>query len=360
MRLHLWLGLGFGALLVLAGLTGSILVYYVEIDAWLHPEVASPAVVSVAGLDRAALTVRDAFPDKTGPWRIEVTGRSGALPLRYYHPPETAGRDHAPMLVWLSADGSRVLRRDFWGDTAMTWVYDLHYQWLLGKTAGKIFGYLALLLLALLLTGLWVWWPRGSWRKALHFKANAVPSRRWRDIHKWTGLLGLPLLLLLVGTGVLLVLPEERNALLAPVLGAAQSASGPAPLVANPLPTQPPSAAVAATLRALPAATIAWVELPPVTGGPYHLRVQLPGDPSRRFPRSHVWVDSRTGAVLEVVDGTQSTALTTMANWLHPLHDGSAGGSLLRWLVVLAGLLPAVLFWTGIRRWWARQRLHLE
>jgi uncharacterized iron-regulated membrane protein len=55
-------------------------------------------------------------------------------PARYYNPPETAGRDFAPMLVWLAPDGSRILRRDYWGDTAMTFLYDLHYRLLMGTT----------------------------------------------------------------------------------------------------------------------------------------------------------------------------------------------------------------------------------
>ena len=38
-RLHLWLGLGLGGLLILLGLTGSILAFYPEIDALLHPEI---------------------------------------------------------------------------------------------------------------------------------------------------------------------------------------------------------------------------------------------------------------------------------------------------------------------------------
>lgn len=353
MRLHQWLGLWLGALLLLAGVTGSLLVFYVDIDRLLHPEQAVEGQATLASYDAAARTVRRAFPEREGPWRIEVTGEPGAIPLRYYHPVETAGQGHAPMLVWLSADGKRVLRRDFWGNTAMTWIYDLHYRWLLGETAGKIFGYLGLALVVLLVTGLLTWWPRGSWKKALHFKPRAAPSRRLRDIHKLVGLAALPLLVMLVGTGVMLALPNERNAVLSPLLGAAQSATPPLalPLSADPL---PPSAVVATLKRALPSAVVAWIELPATEGGPYHLRVQLPGDPSRRFPRSHLWVDSHTGALLKVVNGTASTPLTTAVNWLHPLHDGSAGGALLRWLTVLVGLTPCVLFWTGVRRWRAR------
>ena len=79
-RLHLWLGLGLGGLLVLAGLTGSLLVFYVEIDARLHPEQAAAGSANLASYDRAIATLHRAYPGKTGPWRIEVTHRAGAIP----------------------------------------------------------------------------------------------------------------------------------------------------------------------------------------------------------------------------------------------------------------------------------------
>nr|WP_302051660.1 PepSY domain-containing protein [Sphingopyxis sp. BSNA05] len=111
---------------------------------------------------------------KQGPWRFEVTGKPGAIPARYYNPPERAGHDFRPMMVWLSPDGSQILRRDYWGEYAVTFIYDLHYRLLLGETGGAILGWLGFVLLALLLSGLWAWWPRGSWRKALRLKPGAT------------------------------------------------------------------------------------------------------------------------------------------------------------------------------------------
>jgi len=350
-RLHLWLGLGLGALLVLAGLTGALLVFYVEIDARLHPEQAAAGSASLASYDRAIVTLHRAYPDKTGPWRIEVTHRAGAIPARYYNPPETAGRDFAPMLVWLSPDGTRVLRREFWGDTAMTLVYDLHYRLLLGRLGGVIFGYAGLALLVLLGSGLAAWWPRGSLAKALRYKSGAAPRRRWRDQHKLAGLAGLPVLALLTATGVMLALPRESDAVLGTVLGPTQPLPqvGAAPGAGAPI---PPSAAARAALDALPGARLAWIEIPGASGGAYRLRVQVPGDPSARFPHSYVWVDPDRGTVLAAADASRAPLLGRFDNWLHPLHDGSAGGLALRLVVLLGGVVPLVLFITGLRRWW--------
>ncbi|MGE3693248.1 MAG: PepSY-associated TM helix domain-containing protein [Novosphingobium sp.] len=354
-RIHLWLGLSLGALMVLAGLTGSVLVFYVEIDGWLHPEQAAQGTANARSYDNAIVTLRRAFPDKHGPWRIEVTGKPGAIPTRYYEPPETRGRDFAPMMVWLSPDGQRVLRRDFWGDYAMTWVYDLHYRLLLGKAGGVVFGYAGLALLALLLTGLWVWWPRGSLAKALRFKQKAPPVRRLRDWHKLAGLAGLPLLLMLTATGVMLALPDESNGLLAALFGPAQEMPSPLPGHAEG-PDIPPSAAMTAAAASMPRARLAWLEIPGHGHAPYRLRMQQPGDPSRRFPHSFVWIDRHTSRILAFTDSTRAGAGGQISNWLHPLHDGSAGGIVLRLLAIFAGLAPIALFVTGVLRYRLRRR----
>lgn len=353
-RLHLWLGLTLGALFVVTGLSGTALVFYVEIDALLHPGQHAEGQAGPAAFDTAMVTLRRTFPDKAGPWRLEVTDRPGPIPARYYDPPERAGRDFAPLLVWLSPDGAQVLRRDYWGDHAMTWLYDLHYRLLAGKTGGRVLGFAALAVLALLGLGLAAWWPRGSWAKALRFKRRAGPVRRLRDWHKLAGLVGLPALLLLTATGAMLALPRESDALLARGFGTptrlpvVPPGAGEGAMI-------PPSRAAAAALAALPGARLAWIEVPGAEGKPYRLRMQVSGDPSRRFPHSFVWVDRGDARVLAVSDLRRGSATDTINAWLHPLHDGSVGGLTLRLVWLAAGLVPLALFVTGWRRWRVRR-----
>jgi len=108
----------------------------------------------------------------------------------------------------------------------------------------------------------------------------------------------------------------------------------------------------------LPGARVAWVETPPASGdGAYRLRMRQAGDPSFRFPHSFVVVEARGGRVLSITDAVRAGPTTTVLNWLHPLHDGSAGGLALRVAVLLAGLGGAMLFATGLWRWLARRRV---
>lgn len=356
-RLHLWLGLTIGGLLALLGLTGSVLVFYPELDALLHPGIGvqeADTPVREPDWDRALATVRKTYPDKDGPWRFEVTGKTGAIPARYYDPAERPGYAFRPMMVWLAPDGGQVLRRDYWGEYAMTFIYDLHYRLLLGETGGAVLGWLGFVMLALLLSGLWAWWPRGSLAKAFRLKLHGHPQRRLRDWHKFTGLSGLIFLIILTMTGIMLELPDQSDA----ALGSIGLAVDAMPHVHATVPPSGQSVSAAAVIRAgraaLPGARIAWIETPPEKGGNFRLRMQVAGDPSRRFPHSYVWVDSANGQMVAVHDATKARSGSVINNWIHPLHEGSAGGLAGRLLVALSGLLPSILLVTGLLRWRAR------
>jgi len=361
-RLHLWLGLSVGMILVLISLSGAAIVFYVELDRWLHPELQIPVPRSgEPDWEQAVRTLRATYPDKTGPWRIEVTSDQQLIPARYNQPPETRGQHFAPLLVWLSADGLQVLRQDYWGQSLLTWLYNLHYQLLLGATGTLLLGYLGIATLVLLTSGLLAWWPRkGQWRKSLQFKPRRSKSGLLYDWHKTVGLCCLLPLLLLTLTGVMLALPGPTQFLLQLLQG-----HKPDPgllswsLVtteANMAPVLPLAKTISTVRQALPQARLAWIEVPALSGGYDQFRVQLPGDPSRRFPHSYVQVDRSSGAIVRVRDIRQLGSSDSVKNWLHPLHDGSVGGMWLRlgWLIV--GVSPLLLAVLGGWRYFDRIR----
>lgn len=354
-QVHLWMGLSVGALFALIALTGSVLVFYPAIDTALHAEVQDRGMAGPASYDAALMTLHRGFPDKTGPWRLEVTGAAGAIPARYYNPPETAGHAFAPMMVWLSADGQRVLRTDYWGRYAVTFIYDLHYRLLSGTIGAVVVGYLGLASFALLLSGLWVWWPRTSWRKALRFKRGAPPLRQLRDWHKLAGLIGALPLMMLALTGTMLALPDESAAVMTPMLGPVDGMPVIAPGAVASANRVTPSQAVRVAMRHFPRARTAWIEVPGASDCCYRIRMQQPGDPSDRFPHSFVWVDKVDGRLIATVNAATASPQTTVTNWIHPLHDGSFAGMGTRIATLLFGLVPVGLFVTGLWRWRLRR-----
>ena len=355
-RLHLWLGLSVGILFTLIAVSGSVLVFYDELDKFLNLAPRAIGQQDRRDFDQALITLRDTYPDKKESWRLEVSDDTTVIAARYYNPVETRGEDFAPMMVWLSANGEQVLRQDFWGHYAMTWLYNLHFRLLLGKTGGVIVGYLGLACLYLLISGLVAWWPKkGQWMNKLRFKARSSKVGLLYDWHKTIGLAATLPLMLLTLSGVMLALPSESRFLLEPVFGPSQTANF-SPPPARPGTQLTPTEAQTIALQALPGANTAWIETPAINGerNYYRVRLQVDDDPSRRFPHSYVYIDAITGKVEEVFDYQSQGATNTIMNWLHPLHDGTLFALPGRVLWTISGIAALALFGLGVWRWRVR------
>jgi uncharacterized iron-regulated membrane protein len=354
-RVHLWLGLSLGTLLALTGVTGSILAFYPELDRALVPALAAvPAGARPASWQAVYAALRRDHPDRAGAWRIEVTPDGGPIPVRYYTPVETRGAGFAPLMLWLDPRDLRTIRAGLWGSYPTTWIYALHWQLLAGETGAVVMGIAGVAMLALLATGLAAWWPRGGqWRRALRFKPQAVPVRRLYDLHKLTALAGLPVLLVVVATGVLLELPDQVRPAVARM----------SPLFAMPHAEVPPTTAGALPLDRLvaiaearfPDARLAWIETPASARGAIRINLARATEPSRRFPRTNVWLDPYRGTVLAVRDGAHESGGDVFLDWLHPLHGGEAFGTTGRVLVLASGLVALALAVTGWLRWALRR-----
>jgi uncharacterized iron-regulated membrane protein len=86
------------------------------------------------------------------------------------------------------------------------------------------------------------------------------------------------------------------------------------------------------------------------------MRMQQPGEPSARFPRTLVWIDAYSGQVLAEQDARRHSRVDTVMAWVHPLHNGEAFGLAGRITAVLAGLVLPLLWVTGLMRWRDRRR----
>jgi len=359
-RLHLWLALLLGAPFALLGLSGSVLVFYTELDRVLNPALAwQPAQGCVTTWEPVLQALRRAEPQRERGWRIELPeGGCGSITARYLRPPERAGAFFAPRLVSLRADTLEPVAQRYWGDFAATWLFDLHYTGLAGAAGRTVIGLLGLGLGLSLLSGLALWWPRSArqWRAAWRPKAGAARARRTWDQHRLAGLYALPLLLLLALSGALLALPEWVD----PVL-ARWSKPLPVPKAVSALPTDGRThisldqALTAARMR-FPAAAARWVDTPDGPSGTYRIRVQQPGEPSRRFPKTWVVIDAYNAQVLGVRDPHQEGAGDAFLAWLHPLHNGEAFRLPGRILACVTGLVLPFLWITGLRRWRDRAR----
>lgn len=354
-HVHLWSGLTLGLLLALLGLTGSALVFYVEIDAALNPAVRTEQAGPAAGWDspvwdQVVETARREYQDPNGDWSFEATGNPGSIPARFYPSQEHHGHHAEREMIWFSADGSQVIRSDPWGGYLMSWIYELHMHLLGAETGRLVVGWGGLATLILLISGIISWWPRGSWLNALSFKRKAVLIRRLRDLHKHAGVWSLPLLVLLVFTGGLLALPEVKQQFFSAFIVAPDVVPQPRSPSSSGA-TVPLTQALQAAHAALPGSRLTFIDVPGNASEPYRMRVKVSGDPHTRFPGSFIFVDQRSGDVLAVHDVDAGNLSTRISAWIRPIHDGSLAGFWTRVLAVVVGLLPTFMLVTGFLYW---------
>lgn len=357
---HLYLGLSLGLIFVLAGLTGSLLVFYVEIDELINPSLqisATQAQQQPQSYEAVFQAIHQAHPERSEAWRLEMPrNKQAMLMARYYKPVETVGLSFAPLITWVNPYNAEVVSSRFWGEFVMTWLFDLHYALLLDDTGKILMGIVGLLLLIPLLTGIYLWWPAsGKLRQAFSIKRGASKPRFIFDLHKTNGIYSLLILLLLLVSGVILELPT--------VFKPAVNYLSPLYLAqANRSPYQTGYAritldqAVNIATALYPEAILRWIESPDGQNGSYRIMLYQQGEASFRFPKTTVWINQYNGAVLSTRNPRQEKLGNTFMNWLHPLHNGEIAGMSGRLLVFISGFIPAILYATGVIRWLQKSR----
>ncbi|MFA5984357.1 MAG: PepSY domain-containing protein [Methylococcaceae bacterium] len=357
---HLYVGLSLGLVFVLAGVTGSLLVFYVELDEMLNPALQiSEAQSKQAPQSYEALlqALKARHPERAGAWRIELPRHDKAMFMaRYYTAVEKQGLSFAPLIVWLNPYTAEVISSRFWGEFIMTWIYDLHYALLLDSTGKTMMGIIGIVLLLPLLTGLYLWWPKASKLKsALSIKARASRSRLLYDLHKINGVYGFLLLIILIISGVILELPAYFN----PMIDRLSPLSKTPAYLSTPKPgLQRISLDLAADIARLsyPNASLRWIETPKDATASYRIRLYQSGEPSLRFPKTTVWLDQYSGSLIATYDPRMESTGDAFLNLLHPLHNGEIAGMPGRLLVCISGFIPAVLYITGFMRWQEKRK----
>lgn len=356
LRLHRWLGLGVGVLLVLIGLTGSFNVFYREVDAALNPVLYSAAgperkasiddVLSAAAEADPARITAILAPDQVWPvWVVMHThrGEEGSYPARW-----TTMVD--------PSNGGVLGRRDYTNSFAFT-IYRLHYTLLLYPWWGReLVGAIGIVLLCSALSGLYLWWPRnrGFWHSVSLHK-GVSPRRRLIDLHNAAGFWAMPALIVIAATGIGTVFPNVVR----PLVGLVSTATPyPTPAVTMPpAGTQllPATRIVAIAQAAQPGRIIAVVNPPDGLRNTWRVLFRPPGaDPALRS-RGAIWLDPWSGAIVhDRTSDVMSIGDRYMTEQLW-LHNGASFRLIGRLLVFLAGLAPLALVVSGGIIWFNKR-----
>ena len=205
-QVHLWTGLILGLYVVLLSVTGSALVYRVE-------------------LERSFQTPRPAFEPNR---RVMSTEELTASALREYpgwnvtRVGNRVSRRNPVLEIWLEREGEakkEQLFNPYTGEDLgpalptkvmwLDWLAELHAELLIEEYGGLINAVGSGLITMLALTGVVVWWPGiRNWRRALMVKRKSTWLRFNWDLHSAMGFWCAALIVIWGVSGVYLGYPE--------------------------------------------------------------------------------------------------------------------------------------------------------
>ncbi|MDX5420342.1 MAG: PepSY domain-containing protein [Hymenobacteraceae bacterium] len=356
LQIHLWIGLTAGAVLAVVGLTGSLYVFQPELTVALYPEL-----YKISNPDAAPVDVRTVVQNAEQQFGGEVT--SIFFPVRELENYIVKVKGNKQFLFF---DGSTGLylgqmekRRGL-----MDGLLDLHRNLTIGENGALITGICALLLAFVLLSsGLFLWLPKKkrNLRDGLRLKPNASFKRRNFDLHNVFGFyFAIPLFLAAI-TGAYFGFQQKSQS----VVDTLTLAKEPTPYVKEleseyqagilPLnvyqaldqldklyPGYHPRTLVMAS-DSVGTVNLTYLASAEIEAGPQH--------------RPMVYLDQYTGNI--VYDYNPLTAPVgrkVTRNWFVPIHFGEIGGWVTRVFWFFLGLMPAMLWVTGIIIWTGKNK----
>jgi uncharacterized iron-regulated membrane protein len=339
-RIHLWITLVVGLPVALISATGLPISYWYESDALFSPgyyrgQQSSAARASFEQLATGARSVPG------------VASVDSLYLLPRFHTAQASVHlgDGRSGEVSLDLASGKVLGVRDLDRTAMSWIYDFHTRLLLdragagngGKLCIRIF---AACLLALVLTGMWLWWPaRLSWS----LFSPAVRRRTlWRDLHLKLGIYVLPVLAIVGSSAFLLSIETTRG------IGSRHTLA------------RMPDLAHKSSSSISNASLDALAERGRFRSGTFHVAgvfgidgaapIAVLSSDAREEEDYWVSVDRGTGLPLQV-SSSNPLAADENAGFLIGLHQGRHWGTWGQRIFAVGSCVPLILYLSGLIMW---------
>jgi uncharacterized iron-regulated membrane protein len=377
--IHRWVGLVMATFLIVAGLTGSMMAFYPELDAMLNPTLyrVTPPSPDAPLLDPFTLRdrVADQFPAEHNPSGVVLELEPGKT-VNYWID------DHETFIDPYTAEitGRRQFGHISEGRVnLLTFLYELHFSLALGDVGTWIFGIVAILWTLDCFVGAYLTFPTtspadgGSPRKAWWVRwlpAWTVKTTKLFSFvftwHRASGLWVWGLLLVFAWSAVALNLGEQiYDPIMKVVIGPHEHEELPeldpprnapaldlraAHLIAQRLIQEQ------ATMRGFQVIGERWLDHM-ADHGAYAYTVESTLDVGARLAETTVLFDSNDGRLLDFHAPTSLGARGTFDAWLIALHFGTVRelGLAYRAFVCVLGFLVTALSVTGVWIWWRKR-----
>ncbi len=379
--LHRWTGLTMAGFLIIVGLTGSLLAFWLEINQWLTPELY-PGPRAGIELDAAALArraetlvpgaqVRTVYLGYPGSAQIGIEASDRALPLdfEYIHLDPIDGHELG-RVTW---HGLPRRKNDI-----MPFVYGLHMYLAMSGIGEWILGAVAIFWTIDCFVGYYLTLPMRGERSRKGFFARWKPSwlvkfkssfyRVNFDLHRAAGLWLWAMLLVYAWSSVFFTLPNFYTRATQLVLDFETPvwAQAGTPQTDARAPKEWEAAqATGERLMSEQARQHGFTIERPLAlynlrdKGLYEYRVRSSRDIGDKAGSTSILFDSRSGELKTLSLPTGHHDGATLTTWLVELHTANIFGLPYRIFVCALGLVVAMLSATGVYIWWKKRSARL-
>jgi uncharacterized iron-regulated membrane protein len=355
---HLWVGLIIGPVVAVVSLTGAIVVFRYELNRMTTPGTAyvTPQARRLT-IDELMARIRAAYPRDT----FNSVGWGEAGPDNAWNFRMISPEGHR-IHTYVNQYTGEITGRDDYHDKWMQWFFDLHAYLLGGDTGEFINGFVGLALILLGVTGLVVWWPgRSHWRFGFIYAWTTGWKRQNYDLHKVVGFYSSVAVTIIAATGTYYCFPSLYKAVTERVVGAPVMTDAPRASTQLADRRVPFEVFIQAAERAQPGASAVQMGFPGELGAPVTVRTKEPRD-WHRIGLNYVYLEPADASLLRSLRFSEANVATQTILLMYPLHFGRFGG---RWgsgvafygvmaAYVALGLMPVVLFVTGLLMYWNR------
>jgi uncharacterized iron-regulated membrane protein len=378
---HRYVGLVLAVFLLIAGLTGTLLVFYTELDRLVAAplQVVDPPFPGAPVLDPFELAdrVEAALPGADASASFSLEPGTAASIWIEVSPGEWRE-------AFVDPYTGRVLGRRNWGDlregtvNLMPFLFRLHYTLALGEVGTLLFGVVALLWTIDCFVGAYLTFPLPERRQRAR---PGVWLRRWAPAwlvktnrlfsfvftwHRASGLWLWALLLVFAWSAVGLNLGPVYRPVMQATFGQVDSIHDSLPELPHPHPkpklTLREAHLVGRRLMADQARArgfdVVREEYLYHAGDhdAYVYAVLSSLDVSQKYPRTEVYFSAQDGHLIGFDAATGIAAGNTITSWINGLHFAIVGGFWYRMVVVFVGLAVATLSATGVWVWWVKRK----
>ena len=337
-NLHLYLALLAGLFIVTIGVTGAIMAFEPELDRAMNASLfkvkpqAQP--VRASALFGAA---SKAYPgQRIASIRMPQSPNDSAQftvkgPRQIFMDPYTG-----------TINGERSPA------TVLATIHQIHLRLLMGPTGANIVAVMTAILVFLVGSGIYLWWPLK--------RARISTGRRFAfDVHNTAGIYSAAFLLVLAFTGLAIHFDNALEDWLHQRAGTHKISRNPpsaAPKSEVPIDVD---RAVQIALDQMPGTQVLSVSVPANPKGSFLITLHFPEDLTPGG-RSWVNVDQYDGKVLGEQNSRTVVAGTRTIIWNRAIHTGDVYGLLTKTLMSLSSMMLVIQAITGYYMWWKKLR----